>query len=34
MEKSINFNNEKINKKAFYNNKKQFEIQQIDTIKY
>ena len=30
MEKSINFNNEKINKKAFYNNKKQFDIQQID----
>ena len=33
MEKSINFNNEKINKKAFYNNKKQFEIQQIDPNK-
>ena len=33
MEKSINFNNEKINKKAFYNNKKQFDIQQIDTNK-
>ena len=33
MEKSINFNNEKINKKAFYNNKKQFGIQQIDTNK-
>ena len=31
MEKSINFNNEKINKKAFYNNKKQFDIQQTDT---
>ena len=33
MEKSINFNNEKINKKAFYNNKKQFGIQQRDTNK-
>ena len=33
MEKSINFNNEKINKKTFYNNKKQFNIQQIDTNK-
>ena len=33
MEKSINFNNEKINKKTFYNNKKQFDIQQIDTNK-
>ena len=33
METSINFNNEKINKKAFYNNKKQFDIQQIDTNK-
>ena len=33
MEKSINFNNEKINKKAFYNSKKQFDIQQIDTNK-
>ena len=33
MEKSINFNNEKISKKAFYNNKKQFDIQQIDTNK-
>ena len=33
MEKSINFNNEKINEKAFYNNKKQFDIQQIDTNK-
>ena len=34
MEKSINFNYEKINKKAFYNNKKQFDIQQIDTNKF
>ena len=33
MEKSINFNNEKINKNAFYNNKKQFDIQQTDTNK-
>ena len=33
MEKSINFNDKKINKKAFYNNKKQFDIQQIDTNK-
>ena len=33
MEKSINFNNEKINKKAFHYNKKQFDIQQIDTNK-
>ena len=33
MEKSINFNNEKINKKTFYNNKKQFNIHQIDTNK-
>ena len=33
MEKSINFNNKKINKKAFYNNKNQFDIQQIDTNK-
>ena len=33
MEISINFNNKKINKKAFYNNKKQFDIQQIDTNK-
>ena len=32
MEKSINFNNKKIDKKAFYN-KKQFDIQQIDTNK-
>ena len=33
MEKSINFNYKKINKKAFYNNKKQFDIQQIDANK-
>ena len=33
MEKSIDFNNEKINKKAFNNNKKQSDIQQIDTNK-
>ena len=33
MEKSINFKNKKINKKAFYNNKKQFDIKQIDTNK-
>ena len=33
MEISLNFNNEKINKKSFDNNKKQFDIQQIDTNK-
>ena len=33
MGKSINFNNEKINKKAFCNNKKQFDIQQTDANK-
>ena len=33
MEKSITFNNEKINKKAFHSNKKQFDMQQIDTNK-
>ena len=33
MEKSINFNKEKVIKKSFYNNKKQFDILQIDTNK-
>ena len=33
MEKSINVKNEKINKNAFHNNKKQFDIEQIDTNK-
>ena len=29
-EKTINFGDEKINKKDFYNNKKQFNIEDID----
>ena len=32
-EKTINFRNKKINKKNFYNNKKQFNIKDIDTNK-
>ena len=32
-EKTINFGDEKINKKDFYNNKKQFNIKDIDTNK-
>ena len=32
-EKTINFGAEKINKKDFYNNKKQFNIKDIDTNK-
>ena len=32
-EKPINFNNKKINKKDFYNNKKQSKIKEIDTSK-
>ena len=32
-EKTINFGDKKINKKDFYNNKKQFNIKDIDTSK-
>ena len=32
-EKTINFGDKKINKKYFYNNKKQFNIKDIDTNK-
>ena len=32
-EKTINFNHKKINKKDFYNNKKQFKIKGIDISK-
>ena len=32
-EKTINFEDKKINKKDFYNNKKQFDIKEIDTNK-
>ena len=32
-EKTINFRDKKINKKDFYNNKKQFNIKDIDTNK-
>ena len=32
-EKTINFGDKKINKKDFYNNKKQFNIKDIDTNK-
>ena len=32
-EKTINFNDKKINKKDFYNNKKQFKIKDIDISK-
>ena len=32
-EKAINFNDKKINKKDFYNNKKQFKITDIDISK-
>ena len=32
-EKTINFNNKKINKKDCYNNKKQFKIKDIDISK-
>ena len=32
-EKTINFGEKKINKKDFYNNKKQFNIKDIDTNK-
>ena len=32
-EKTINFRDKKINKKYFYNNKKQFDIKNIDTNK-
>ena len=33
IEKKINFGDKKINKKDFYNNKKQFNIKDIDTDK-
>ena len=32
-EKTINFNDKKINKKDFYNNKNQFKIKDIDISK-
>ena len=32
-EKAINFGDKKINEKEFYNNKKQFNIKDIDTNK-
>ena len=32
-EKTINFNDKKINKKDFYNNKKQFKIKETDVSK-
>ena len=33
-EKTINFGDKKINKKYFYNSKKQFNIEDTDIIKY
>ena len=32
-EKTINFGDKKFNKKDFYNNKKQFNVEDIDIIK-